>query len=72
MLLLNILQIENQAEYSSGGLSLGALGIAAGLSAKAVAPDRHLSRAMAGDFELAIDLSIDFPKGKLPPGISRN
>ena len=39
-----------------------ALFVAASLSAKAVAPDRHFSRAMARNFELAIDFAIDFPE----------
>jgi hypothetical protein len=64
-LLLNILQVENQAENSPGGLSLGAFAIAAGLSAKAVAPDRHVSGAVAADLELPVDLSINLPKGKV-------
>jgi hypothetical protein len=63
-LLLNMLEIEDQADDSPGGLSLRCLAIAAGLSAEAVAPNRHVARAMAADFGLPVDFPVDLPKRK--------
>jgi hypothetical protein len=59
-----MLEIEDQAENSPGGLSLRGLAITAGLSAEAVAPNRHVARAMAPDFGLPVDFPVDLPKGK--------
>src|ERR671924_78240 len=63
-LLLNILEIKDQTKDSPGRLSLRGLAIAAGLSAEAIAPNRHVARAMTADFGLPVDFPVDFPKGK--------